>query len=227
MSSKRTRNMELRRERILDAARKLIAKGGIEALTTRGLASMAGVTVPTIYNLIGDRDHLIQALVSDGVERVWDRLDFDTAGHPVAMAEMIVDTAFDAIMAEADFQRALAIASDQIAGCFAAGSDIGTGIVRAGDRSAEMAVEVCRVAEAGGVLQGHVSPESLGLQMYISWRGPFRDWAYGAISAQEMRRRQLRGFYLAMAADAAPEFRQALLTKIAALETEKKKALAA
>ena len=44
-------NMAKRRQRILAEARRLIARGGIEALNLRKLAAAAEVTVPTIYNV--------------------------------------------------------------------------------------------------------------------------------------------------------------------------------
>lgn len=57
--------------------------------------------------------------------------------------------------------------------------------------------------------------------MFISYRGHVRDWAQAIISNEECRRRQLSGFYLVMAADATPEFREVLLGKIEALQTDR------
>ena len=83
-----------------------------------------------------------------------------------------------------------------------------------------MAATACRAAIAQGYLSGRISAETLGLEMFISYRGPMRDWAQGIISMGECRRRQLRGFYLVMAADATPEFREVLLSKIESLEVD-------
>ena len=49
------------RERIIAAAINLIAEGGVEAATTRAVASMAEVQAPTIYRLFGDKDGLLRA----------------------------------------------------------------------------------------------------------------------------------------------------------------------
>ena len=54
--------MELRRERILDLARDIIAEKGFDGLNLRDLAEKAGVTKPTIYNLIGDKETLIHSV---------------------------------------------------------------------------------------------------------------------------------------------------------------------
>jgi len=54
-------NKAERRKRILRNARKLIAKHGYEGLTMRELAKASKVSVPTIYNLIGGKQAIIEA----------------------------------------------------------------------------------------------------------------------------------------------------------------------
>jgi len=55
--------MAERRERILEAARAIIGEHGYEALTMRDLAQQSRVTVPTIYNLIGNKEQVLFAAV--------------------------------------------------------------------------------------------------------------------------------------------------------------------
>ena len=50
------------KDRILAAAEDLIASSGVEAATTRAVAIAAGVQVPTIYRLFGDKDGLLDAV---------------------------------------------------------------------------------------------------------------------------------------------------------------------
>lgn len=50
------------RERILDAASRLIAAEGIDAATTRAVSVAAGVQAPAIYRLFGDKDGLLDAV---------------------------------------------------------------------------------------------------------------------------------------------------------------------
>ena len=90
-----------------------------------------------------------------------------------------------------------------------------------------MAQAACEAALAEGLLRGHIDAATLGLQMFTAWRGPFRDWAYGAITPEEMRRRQLRGFYLTLAADASDAFRDELIRKSVALGSSRADTLAA
>src|SRR5689334_6227903 len=54
-------NKAERRERILRAARKLVAERGYAGLTMRDLADAARVSVPTLYNLFGSKDAILIA----------------------------------------------------------------------------------------------------------------------------------------------------------------------
>lgn len=55
------------RARILDAASRLIAAGGVTALTTRAVASAASVQAPTLYRLFGDKGGLLNAVAEHGL----------------------------------------------------------------------------------------------------------------------------------------------------------------
>jgi AcrR family transcriptional regulator len=50
-----------RRERIVKAAKKLVAERGYDGLTMRDLADAARVSVPTLYNLFGSKDAILVA----------------------------------------------------------------------------------------------------------------------------------------------------------------------
>lgn len=54
------------RERIIEAATKLLASGGREAVTTRAVSAAAGVQPPTIYRQFGDMRGLLNAVTSHG-----------------------------------------------------------------------------------------------------------------------------------------------------------------
>jgi AcrR family transcriptional regulator len=61
--------MAERRERILAAAREIIATSGYAAFSMRDLARHSRVTVPTIYNLIGSKDEVLFAAVEEQIAR--------------------------------------------------------------------------------------------------------------------------------------------------------------
>src|SRR4051812_30454912 len=57
------------RARILEAATTLLADGGREALTTRAVATAAGVQAPTIYRIFGDKRGLLDAVADREMAR--------------------------------------------------------------------------------------------------------------------------------------------------------------
>ncbi|MDJ0641895.1 MAG: TetR/AcrR family transcriptional regulator [Erythrobacter sp.] len=220
MSNKREKGVEERKRRIFDATRAIIARDGLDGLTTRGLAEAAGLTVPTLYNLVGDKNAIISQTVERSVEAVWERLEFNRRATPLDMADAVIDEAYASICGDRAFQRALLSALDRMGTSFAAHPGRGDIGARAANRSVEMAVFACRAAQRRGLIRGNVPAEELGQQMFIAYRGPLRDWIEEVIGADEMLRRQRRGFYLVLAADASDAFRTELIERIAALSAQ-------
>ena len=66
----RQANKKLRRERIFNIAKRLIAAKGLEEFTISELADEAGVTTPTIHNLFGKKSDIIRELVSNLIEQM-------------------------------------------------------------------------------------------------------------------------------------------------------------
>ena len=56
------------RERIVGTAAELLTRGGREAVTTRAVATAAGVQPPTIYRLFGDKVGLLDAVTEHGFQ---------------------------------------------------------------------------------------------------------------------------------------------------------------
>jgi AcrR family transcriptional regulator len=72
--SKRTYNAALRqelaqltRQRIIDAARRLLVKGTYSSVTMDDIASEAGVAYQTVYSVFGTKLHLAQAMIDSGL----------------------------------------------------------------------------------------------------------------------------------------------------------------
>jgi AcrR family transcriptional regulator len=85
-------------EAILGSARELLAQGGVEALTTRSLASFSGIPVATIYRYFEDRDAIVAAYLDHelaSIERAaeealeaLDRVTFRSMTAAVAIAHL-------------------------------------------------------------------------------------------------------------------------------------------
>ena len=209
----RSLNMQKRRNRILSEARRLIAEGGYEALNTRALAKAAGVTAPTLYNLIGNKEEILKALMLEAVERIEHRLRAFENTPPLEMVEAVVIQSAKLFAEDENFYKASVIASERII------TDASTASRTIDERSTQMAERGCRAAIGQGLLRGRLAARPLAEQMYITYRGPFRDWAYNRISLSEFQRQALRGFYMTLASDAVDTFRELLLSKIKDLDT--------
>lgn len=57
---------EVSRQRVVEAAADLLAREGRDAVTTRAVATAAGVAAPAIYRLFGDKDGLLEAVAEHG-----------------------------------------------------------------------------------------------------------------------------------------------------------------
>ncbi len=62
-------------KRILEAARKLWAKGGEKALSMRSVAKSAGTTTPTIYHRFRDRQDILISLLRNTQQELFQELE--------------------------------------------------------------------------------------------------------------------------------------------------------
>ena len=75
-------------ERILRAAERLVVDGGVDALTTRGIATAARIPVASVYQYFADRDAIIAALI----ERHVVAMDRQLAGAVASLGTISVAT---------------------------------------------------------------------------------------------------------------------------------------
>lgn len=222
MATKRETGIAERKERIFAAAKAILARDGYESLTTRSLAKAAGLTVPTLYNLIGDKTQIVSQTLARSVEEVWARLDFDSRSTPLEMADAIIDAAYTVIHKDREYHRSLLSLMDKAGISFAAHPERNDAGARAAARCVDMAETTCAKAISMGLLRGSIPSEELGQQMFAAYRGPMRDWLEGVIDDAEMLRRQRRGFYLILASDAEDAFRADLIARVHGLVGETK-----
>lgn len=207
--STRAINMEKRRQRILSVARATIAREGVDGLTVRKLASEAGITVPTIYNLIGTKDDLLRRLIEEVVSRAEEALSEVEEDDPIEATARVVGTLATLFAEDEDFCRA-ALRAGQ--GLERSGSN---GALRIWQRSAQVANRICLDAAKAGLLRGDCDPVRIAERAYDSYRIAAIDWLDGVIDVAEFERNALIGFYLCLAADAVPRFRRTLMSRIA------------
>jgi len=206
----RSTNMAKRRALILSHARNVIANEGFDALKLRDLAARAGITVPTIYNLIGGKSDILALIIEDLITRLEVVHESARYGNVENVFEAQIDTRLELFAKDESYYRAAYIAGDRI-GLFEQSSPSGLYA-----RSLRLTTSSCKKATEAGLLCGHISSEQLGRQIYGCYRLARQDWVNGYHDLKALRKQALTGVFLSLAADAKPAFHKRLMGRLAA-----------
>jgi AcrR family transcriptional regulator len=79
---------QMTRERILDAARRLLTNGTYSSVTMEDIAGEAGVAYQTVYGIFGNKQRLAQGLIEIGFPHVADALKLFDQLHKSAEPEL-------------------------------------------------------------------------------------------------------------------------------------------
>ncbi len=213
MTDLRSQNKRKRRERILARARELLAQQGFDALNLRDLAGSAGISVPTIYNLIGCKEQLLKELTLGTFADYEDRL---RRKPPVPVAKLpaqMLDTLMEMIAGDENYFRASFLANERIEDGRELHGDPGYRRVPLHRLGRKLLDE----AQGQGLLRGDIPADSLVEQALACHERAAHDWAHRVISLDEFRADSLRGFYIALAADAVDAFRRELVDRLQGL----------
>jgi AcrR family transcriptional regulator len=96
-----------RKQQIIQAAKRLLAEGGIEALSTRKLAEAAALSVHTLYALVGAKTKILEAVMEDNHNRVQGDILAITAQHPIERIFAIVESTYSIIAEDSAAQKPL------------------------------------------------------------------------------------------------------------------------
>ena len=140
----RNANMAIRRDRILDSARSIIAESGFEALSLRDLAHRAQVTVPTIYNLIGNKAAVVAQLFNDTLTPFEHLKYINDRDDPVGSPEHFFDTLIASLGENEHYHRAEFLAREHMR---EAGDELAISIH---ERGVQIAIEACEQARNAG-----------------------------------------------------------------------------
>jgi AcrR family transcriptional regulator len=208
-------NIESRRQRILEAARDLIARGGMQSLSMRKLAAEAGLSVTTLYNLYGSRDDILFALIQDGIDRMVPILDAEAPiDDPLARCRAVITVSVEQFAANAAIYRPMIVASYE---GLSRGPEADRRLAR---RASGMQREGIEQAIEQGLLADTLSPERLGEQIYHGYELACVQWAFGLLDEAGFRARALYGMYLALLAVANDVVREELEAQLNELEGE-------
>ena len=208
-------NIESRRQRILEAARSLIAGGGMQSLSMRKLAAESGLAVATLYNLYGSRDEILFALIQDGVDRFVSILDAEAPiEEPFARCRAVITVSVQFFAENEAIYRPMLVASYE---GLSAGADADRRLAK---QAASMQREGIEQAIAQGLLTGSLDPERLGEQIYHGYELAAVQWGFGLLDAAGFRARALYGMVLALLAVASDAVRPELEAEAQELERE-------
>jgi AcrR family transcriptional regulator len=190
--------MAKRRDRILQEARRLITRGGFETLSLRALASAAEVTVPTLYNLVGNKEAIVVALLSDVLADVEKRVGGRRDATALDLAVAVVAESTAVFEDDEDYYRAAFIAVEYLDQS-GPHHDTVAQLYHWGERLITDGLDACSEAR---LLRGQIPAVLLGGQILRSYRTSCRAWAFGQISIDQFRATALSDVYTTLAADA-------------------------
>lgn len=216
-SNLREVHCESRRQRILEAARRLIASSGMQAVTMRRLAKDAGLSVTTLYNLIGGRGKIVAALIDDAIDRMDDVLTREAPlDDPIERCRAVVTVSIEYVVRNAEIFQPLALSvSHDVADKMSNGDEAKRSISNRASRMQSLAI---REAIAQELLIDLLDPDCLGSQIYHGWEAAFFLWGQGVLDEVEFRARALYGLYVALLGVSSEKLRPKIESELRSLE---------
>jgi AcrR family transcriptional regulator len=211
--SRRERNVEARRQRILAAARVLLSRGGLRALSMRKLAEEASLSVNTLYNLWGTREEILQAVTTDANERMVASLpEFESTDDPIEFCRTLVRTNIRHTCGEHEVFRPMTLAwlEGEIAGQPSPVEPMAESIVTL--------AQVIREANRRGDLEGPLRPVHVAWQIGHGAHFALIQWALGRIDDAHFEARALYGLESALLGFVREERRAEIQSKLKGLE---------
>jgi AcrR family transcriptional regulator len=202
----RQANKKLRRERIFNLAKRLIATKGLEDFTISELAAEAGVTKPTIHNLFGKKSDIIKELVSNLIEQMQDN-SLNPPIDPIENAKFFVDNVAATFEKDTNFYRAALMSAEHLR---LFDPRIPDGLFQ---RAQQLAAPRKEWYESGLFL-GNIEPSTIMKRVHNSNRLGRIDWVGSYIDLNQFRHQVLEGILLVYASDASPELHVRLSEEI-------------
>lgn len=159
-----------RKARIVEATRALVRERDFDKVLVADVAACAGVSVGTVYNLVGPRDHLFLAVLADTVDEIDRRTAATVETDGFSRCIQVGAKACEVLLDDAELHRPLL------------GSLYGfTG----GDAPVPGLGDLFRVAveqgAAAGDLRAGLPPRVVATQVHFAFRGVLWTWVEGQL----------------------------------------------
>ena len=161
------------RAEILHAVGEIIAVDGLDGLTMRKLADRAGVAVATLYNQFTDRDGVLVAFVSSGLDQLEFELDEQPAADPIDGVRVLFAALDETIEARHHVWRPVIATLRTVPDSPRMGA-LGERIVAAIE--ADLAK-----AKAADLLVAECKVDRLAWHIFVAWMRGLERWAQGTI----------------------------------------------
>lgn len=199
-----------RRERILEAARRLIRSTGGTAFSMRALAGAAEVSLATPYNLFGSKGGVLYALLNASLERVDRAAHTFSSSTPVERVLEVVGIAADVYARDAAFYRPLMQ--------FLLGARDGEHRPRFIEQGLRRWTRTVQAAVRHDLLTPSADVGLLARQLMINFIGVLDLWIHEELDEDAFRAQSLYGATLLVLAKARPEARARLIERLRAIE---------
>ena len=202
----RQANKKLRRERIFNIAKRLIAEKGLEDFTISELAEEAGVTTPTIHNLFGKKSDIIKELVANLIEEM-QSITLNPPIDPIENTKFFVNNVAATFEKDINFYRAALMSAEHLR---LFDPRIPDGLFW---RAQQLAAPNKEWYERG-LLLGNIEPSIIMRKVHNGNRLARIDWVLGYIDLSQLRHQVIKSILLVYAADASPELHARLSEEI-------------
>ena len=202
--------MQQRREDIITAAQNLLAQEDLVASSVRKLATSAGVSVATIYNLIGNRQAVLFAIVNDLTKQMGSKHENFDETSVLDFVERQLKALLSFTKSRENLLRSANLAFDQLSR-EADWSKSTTRIVKTAETTY---VDIFTSSVDSGELRGDINPRVLSELVYRAYLNATMNWAYRRISMNKYKRMVLRDALIVLLADATDSFRPRLLERL-------------
>jgi AcrR family transcriptional regulator len=191
-SGLREHNVEVRRQQILQAARALLSRGGIGALSMRKLAEEASLSVNTLYNLWGTREEILRALTLDARDRMEASLAIDALPEdPIDCCRTLVRTTVGEMSRQHEFFRPMILA-------WLEGEIVGQpSPIEPMAHSIRVLSQIIQKAQESGIFDCPMKPKHIAWQIEHGAQFASIQWALGRIDDAHFEARALYGLNLA------------------------------
>ena len=202
----RQANKKLRRERIFNIAKRLIAAKGLEDFTISELAEEAGVTTPTIHNLFGKKSDIIKELVSNLIKEMQSNT-LNPPIDPIENTKFFVNNVAATFEKDINFYRAALMSAEHL-------RLFDPRIPDGPFQQAQQLAAPNKKWYERGLLLGNVNPSIIMKKVHDSNRLARIDWVLGYIDLNQFRHKAMKGILLVYATDASPELHVLLIEEI-------------